>query len=342
MGWYDSTNAILGIKSAEQQRKNDRWQKLMDLANAGVDVWNIVSGRKYQTKERIAGQEFQTGERLGSEVFTGGQNALNRTYGTSERLGAEAHDIAMSSTTHGYAKEEFDWQAEFDANEAAKDRTWREGQNALDREMQKRIAELDRLSRVQDRADAKKQFLADWTQRAYNLAISIPEFLDANGMLDPTKREALRKFLYTQVEKLPPEYLSEDEIAWAKASFDGFVNALGASGSAAGGNGAGSGAGSGTTVTNDLSLSELISGVKDTISKLSELNLPTGIRKELENLEIQFIPIENPAAAMDESLLTDPSTLAREILTKLTTLYNIYRQVGKNTMSVREAKEWTK
>jgi len=61
MGWYDSTNAILGINEQIQNKKNSTWQKLMDIASLGANIWQVLSGRKYQTGEREAGEEFTLG-----------------------------------------------------------------------------------------------------------------------------------------------------------------------------------------------------------------------------------------------------------------------------------------
>lgn len=295
MGWFDSTNAILGIAGEQRaqreetaSRKRENWQKLMDLANAGVDVWNIVSGRKYQTQERIMSEAFQS----------------------DEAAKARQHAAELS-------KKQFDWKATFDAEQAALDRGWRENQNQLDRELQDRIANLDRAAQTQNRQDARKQFLADWTQRAYQLALSNKSFLDETGNFDPTKREAIRKFLYTQVDNLPADYLSSEEIEWAKRSFDGFVDGLAATPLTGGG----AGAGGNTSGYAPISGPEALATAKDILMKLSSIALPPEVKNQLNQLELAVREYETPSKG--EFVIKSAKTI-RDVLTKLTTLYNTY------------------
>lgn len=82
MGWFDSTSAILGVKGLEQQKKNDRWSKLMDIASLlqstagmGADLWKTVSGRKHDFALASVGQG----------------------YGVINREDEQAHDVTMEN-----------------------------------------------------------------------------------------------------------------------------------------------------------------------------------------------------------------------------------------------------
>lgn len=285
MAAYDSTNAILGIKAAEQNKKNSRWQKLMDIASLGTNIWETLSGRKYQTGEREASEEF-AGEQAG--------------------IGME-HDVAMAEEGQVHAKEQFDWRATFDADQAAQDRASRETQNALDRDLEKQLSAARIAAQMRDRSQERMSFLATWTQRAYELAVSNPAFLDANGVFDPAKREGLRKFLYSQVDGLPA--LNEEEVAFAKKSFDGFVDGLGSAPTA--------------DITKDPAAvtpapapKTIVDDALATVQKLRSMYLPPEIKQEVDALEAQ-IPTGPPSSGSGPQ-----SRNVRAILTQLTTIYN--------------------
>lgn len=340
---FESTNAILGIKSLEQQKKRDRWQKLMDLANAGVGIWETVSGRKYGTGERVAGEAFASAEAQKGRDFTAGESQKDRDQRIKEmylsqdfekelqRIQAEAADarakgdnaLAMErdkqaaklqadrdKVLHGYESEN---REDTQAHEI--EMAGLQGlQDQLDRESRERIANLDRLGSLEDKASAKQRFLTEWTQRAYELAVSHPAFLDANGVFDPVKRESLRKFLYSQVDRLPAEYLSQEEINWAKSSFDGFVDAMNAPSST-------------TTVTPgqggvpQASRAELLSAAKEAVTKLADLVLPPEIEREVDKAEFM---LSRPPSAGGGVLDV------RSLLSRLTTIYNTYRKPEGN------------
>jgi hypothetical protein len=288
MGWYDSTNAILGIKQEERAKKNDRWSKIMDLANAGVDIWSIISGRKYQTGERIGAQDFAASQSALDRLHQDTSREDTQAYNTSERIAGQEYSTGERVAGQGFTTT----------------------QNELDRQLSRDLSAASLAAQMGDKAEKRMSFLAEWTQRAYELAVSNPSFLDVNGVFDPAKREALRKFLYTQVDNLP--ILEADEIAWAKQSFDGFVDGLGGSPS--------------NTVVKDPaavtprpSNAELISAAKATVEKLRSMAIPAGAKAQVDSLEKELALGDKPPSAGHG--VTD----IQAILTKLTTLYNMFK-----------------
>lgn len=73
---FESTNAILGVKSLEEQKKSNRWSKWMDIANLlqntagmGADIWKTISGRKHDFDLASVGQGYtQSNMQLGLDL----------------------------------------------------------------------------------------------------------------------------------------------------------------------------------------------------------------------------------------------------------------------------------
>lgn len=190
MPWGETISDFIRTRQGRKASERDAmWAKLMDIANTGSDLYKTLSGRKYQTGEREAEQAYNTEERIGSQAYSAGESEKARGFQAEQGLTGR----------------------EYDARQAE-----------LDRQLQREL-EASRLSReMGDKSERRMSFLAEWTQRAYQLALSNPMFLDENGQFDMTKKEELRKFLYSQVNSLPQ--LSKSEVDWAKQSFDGYVD----------------------------------------------------------------------------------------------------------------------
>lgn len=79
MAWSDANTgrrqnitALLGnisrtaseAANRREQAKSRRWNMFGDLANMGLDVWGTLSGRKYETGERLAGEAHENTQRI--------------------------------------------------------------------------------------------------------------------------------------------------------------------------------------------------------------------------------------------------------------------------------------
>jgi hypothetical protein len=193
MPWGETIADYVRSRQARKYSERDAmWAKLMDAASMGSDIWKTLSGRKYGTSEREATQVYGTNERLGTQAFSAGQAAQTRG---------------------------------FQAEQGLYDKAFNAGQNDLDRALQRELEKARMERDASERAKQTMSALAAWTQRAYELALSNPLFITPEGQFNMGKKEELRQFLYSQVDKYPG--LTDKEIAWAKGSFDGYVDKWG-------------------------------------------------------------------------------------------------------------------
>jgi hypothetical protein len=204
MPWGETIADYIGKKQDRKSKNRDAmWAKLMEAANMGKDIWTTLSGRQYATGEREAAQG----------------------YGTNERLAAAANSASEAAKGRGFQAEQGLYDKAFNAQQAE-----------LDRQLNRDLESSRAAREMGDKSEKRMSFLADWTQRAYQLALSNPVFLDETGQFNMAKKEELRNFLYSQVDKLPQ--LKPEEVMWAKQSFDGYVDSWGSGAGAIGQKGA--------------------------------------------------------------------------------------------------------
>ena len=254
MGWFDSTNAILGIRGMEQQKKNDRWSKLMDIASLlqstagmGADLWKTVSGRKHEL-----------GMAKDARDFTGGENALDRSHDVSMenlRLENEKGFIDFKNKNPGKSMEQL--TAEYYMTPEGK--AFQE-----DQETRRRAGE------VFDHSLRMKEILANqggglsengWTTYDKAIANAISTYYEQDemgkyvlrqGVTQDTVREFLNGFL-------APAFTSSSDVDGLKRAFDLWLNNPDFPGQETGGEA-------------DKDMSAQVQQILDAISKLMENN----------------------------------------------------------------------
>lgn len=97
MPWGETIADFVRARQARRSSERDAmWQKLMDIASTGSDIWKTISGREYATGERKAAEDNARYERLAAAAQAASEAAKARGEAGNQRLYAQAFEASQA------------------------------------------------------------------------------------------------------------------------------------------------------------------------------------------------------------------------------------------------------
>lgn len=319
MGWFDSTNAVLGIRGMEQQKKNDRWSKLMDIASLlqstagmGADLWKTVSGRKH---------DFALA-------------STTQGYGVENREDQQIHDIALENLRLENDKGFIDFKNK-NPGKSMEQLTAEYYMTPEGKAFQEDQETRRRAGEVFDHSLRMKEILANqggglskdgWKTYDNAIARAISTYYEQDEMRNYVLRQGvtqdtIREFLNGFLD---PAFTSSGDVQGLKRAFDLWLKNPDFPGDS------GTGYGVATdTPTEPPGRADLITTAKNLIGKLAGVSLP---------------PAEQDVVDDAANMLSRPPSAGggvydvQGLLSKLQTIYNTwqYRGRGNTTGQLRD------
>lgn len=129
----------------EKQEQENAWREKEFAEN----VRQFNAGQELTRSENALNRAFQTSERLGSQAYQSGENALARAFQTSEREAQQRYGTSEREAQQAYQSYENQLARLFQTSEREASQAYQSGENALAREFQ---AGENALARAQEQA----------------------------------------------------------------------------------------------------------------------------------------------------------------------------------------------
>lgn len=178
-------NLDSGARIKQEELAANEEGKILQAANEGIDAQQQAElGRR---KEVIQGQEFQAGEGQKGRDFAAQQAAIQRAYGTGERLGSQDFAGQQASLQRAYGTSERESGQTFASGERAGSQDFQAGEMQKNRDVQEAQFEKTFGLSTKQFGESLKQFNKTFGEevRVNDANIGLAnKMLDKKGVLD--------------------------------------------------------------------------------------------------------------------------------------------------------------